>query len=158
MKNRQRIFEILCIAALVVFIALVSMDSVYSDKTADEVAESVTKSFDVSALKDIKMNKIKEEFDIDFVGVDSFVYYASDSVMNVSELMIIKLEQDVKPDEIKEKINVRLSKKQNLFAGYAPEQSALLDTAVLTDDSGFIFYCVGENAAEALASFKSNVR
>ncbi len=158
MKNRQRIFEILCVAALVVFIALVSMDSFYSDKTAEEVAESVTKSFDVSELKEIKMNKTKEEFGIDFVGVDSFVYYASDSVMNVSELMIIKLEQDVKPDEIKEKISSRLSNKQNLFAGYAPEQSALLDAAVLTDDSGLIFYCVGENAAEALASFKSNVR
>ncbi len=158
MKNRQRMFEILCVVALAVFIALVSMDSFYSDKTADEVAESVTKSFDVSELKEIKINKTKEEFDIDFVGVDSFVYYASDSVMNVTELMIIKLEQDVKPDGIKEKINSRLSNKQNLFAGYAPEQSALLDSAVLTHDSGFIFYCVGEDAAEALASFKSNVR
>lgn len=156
--NRQRIYEIICVVALIIFIAFMSAESVYSDKTAAEVAESVTQSYDVSELSQIKRNKIKEDFGIDFVGVDSFVYYASDSIMNVDELMIIKLKEDVKPEEISERIEKRVKDKQVLFEGYAPEQSALLKEYVLTEDKGFIFYAVGEDAREAYAAFKSSIR
>lgn len=154
----QRKFEILCVAALIVFIGFMSRETVYSDKTASEVAESVTQSYDVSELSSIKRNKIKEEFAIDFTQVESFEYYASDSIMNVDELMIIKLREEVKPDEIKAKIEKRVTDKQALFEGYAPEQSALLKEYILTDDKGFVFYAVGEDAQKALAAFKSTIR
>lgn len=156
--NRYRIFEIVCVIALVVFIAFMSVGSRYSDKTAEEVAQTVTETFDVSELKKIDKNKIREDFGIEFYGIDSFVYYASDSVMNVDELMVIKLKRDIKPDEIIEKIEKRVSEKQVLFAGYAPAQSALLNNYILKEDSSLIFYAVGENAGKAYAEFKSSVR
>lgn len=156
--NRQRIFEIVCVIALVIFIGFMSGESSYSDKTAAEVAETVTESYDVSELRHIKKNKIKEEFGIDFTLVDSFEYYASDSIMTVDELMIIKLKEEVRPEEISAKIEKRVTDKQTLFEGYAPEQSALLKEYVLTCDKGFIFYAVGKGADEALAAFKSSVR
>ncbi len=156
--NRQRKFEIICVVALIIFIAFVSADTAYSNKTAEEVAEGVVQSFDVNDLVKVKKNRIKEEFGMDLTTVDSCVYYASESVMNVSELMIIKLKEDVNADEIMNIISVRLDKKQTLFEGYAPEQSALLKDAVLKQSRGFVFYCVGEEAHEAFASFRSNVR
>lgn len=156
--NRQRLFEIISIAVLIVFIAVMSFEPTYSEKTVDDVAETVTKSFDVSELKQIKKNQIIEDFDIDFSQVDSFVYYASDSIMNVDELMLIKIKEDATDDEIEEKIEKRVSEKQVLFEGYAPEQSALLKEYVLYSGNGFIFYAVGENASEAFSAFKSSVR
>ncbi len=156
--NRQRIYEIICVVALLVFIGFMSGESSYSDKTVTEVAESITQSYDVSELSQIKKNKIIEDFGIDFTDVDSFVYYASDSIMNVDELMVIKLREEVNPDGISAKIEKRVTDKQVLFEGYAPEQSALLKEYVLTDDKGFIFYAVGEDAHEAYAAFKSSIR
>lgn len=155
--NKHRIFEIVCVAALLVFIVLVSRDSSYSDKTAQQMAEAVTQAMDVSELKKIKKNQIREDFGIDFSSVESFVYYASDEVMNVSELMLIKLKADVRSDEIKEKIEKRVKDKQTLFKGYAPEQSALLENYILSDEGGFIFYCVGEDAKQAHSAFKENI-
>lgn len=154
----QRKFEILCVVALIVFIGFISRETAYSDKTAAEVAQSVKQSYDVSELSSIKRNKIKEEFAIDFTQVDSFEYFASDSIMNVDELMIIKLREEVKSDEIKAKIEKRITEKQALFEGYAPEQSALLKEYILTDDKGFVFYAVGKDAQQALAAFKSSIR
>lgn len=156
--NRQRIFEIVSIAVLIVFIAVMSFEPTYSEKTIDEVAEAAAESFDVSGLNKIKKNQIIEDFDIDFSQVDSFVYYASDSIMNVSELMIVKTIQGASCSDIEEKIEKRVSEKQVLFEGYAPEQSALLKEYVLYSGSGFIFYAVGENANEAFSQFKSSVR
>ncbi len=156
--NKHRIFEIVCVIALAVFIVFMTSESHYSDKTAQQVAQTLVKSFDVSELKEIDKNKIREDFSIEFDGIDSFVYYASDSVMNVDELMIIKLKKDINGDEIIEKIENRVTEKQVLFEGYAPEQSALLNSFVLKEDSSFIFYAVGEDADEAYRAFKSSVR
>lgn len=156
--SKQRIFEIISVVALVVFIFVMSFEPGYSDKTAQQVAQTVTESFDVTSLKQFKKNEIIREFDISLDGADSFVYYADDAIMNVSELLIIKLKQDVSADDIVDKIQSRVSEKQVLFEGYAPEQSALLEGYVLYQGNGFIFYAVGDNVTEALSAFKSSVR
>ena len=153
--NKHRVFEIICVVFLVCFIAVISREDSYSDKTVAEVKEAVSAEVDMEALTSFKKNKVKEEFGIDFAGVDSFSYCASDSIMTVDEVLIIKLQEGVKADSIIEKIESRVKDKQVLFEGYAPEQSALLNSYVLADKNGFIFYAVGEKAADALIIFNS---
>ena len=156
--NKHRVIEIICVVFLVCFIFAISADDNYSDKTVDEVVNAVSPEVNMDALTSFKKNKVKQEFGIDFVGVDSFAYYASDSIMTVDELLIIKLEEGVKADEIMEKIESRVKDKQILFEGYAPEQSALLKKYSLTNKNGFIFYAVGSESADAQRIFISTVK
>ena len=156
--NKHRVFEIICVVFLVCFIFAISADDNYSNKTVADVVNAVSPEMNMDALTSFKKNKVKQEFGIDFVGVDSFAYYASDSIMTVDELLIIKLEEGVKADEIMEIIESRVKDKQILFEGYAPEQSALLKKYVLTDKNGFIFYAVGSESADALRNFISTVK
>ncbi len=151
--NKHRVFEIICVVLLVVFIFFMSGGETYSDKTVDEVFNAVSGTIDMKELSKFKKNRIKQEFGIDFSLVDSYVYYASEAVMTVDELMIIKLGENVKADDIIEKIEKRIKEKQVLFEGYAPEQSALLKNYVLSCDKGFIFYAVSEDATDALIAF-----
>ena len=156
--NKHRVFEIICVVFLAVFIFLMSTGDSYSDKTVDEVFEFLPQSAEFKELQKIGKNKIKEEFGIDFAEVDSFVYYASDSIMNVEELMIIKLKENVKADDITEKIEKRVKEKQILFEGYAPEQSAVLKNYELSYSDGFIFYCVSEDSTDALIHFLASLK
>ena len=156
--NKHRVIEIICVVFLIVFIFAVSRDDAYSDKTVAEVANAVSAQVNTDELSSFKKNKVQQEFGIDFVGVDSFAYYASDSVMTVDELLIIKLEEGVKADGIMEKIESRVKDKQVLFEGYAPEQSALLKNYELTYKNGFIFYVVGDDSADALTTFIETIR
>ena len=156
--NKHRLIEIICVVFLVCFIFAISADDNYSGKTVTDVVDAVSPEVNMDALTSFKKNKVKQEFGIDFVGVDSFAYYASDSIMTVDELLIIKLEEGVKADEIMEKIESRVKDKQILFEGYAPEQSALLKKYVLADKNGFIFYAVGSESADALRIFISTVK
>lgn len=153
--NKHRVFEIICVVFLVCFIAVISREDSYSDKTVAEVKEAVSTEVNMEDLSSFKKNKVKEEFGIDFEGVDSFAYYASESIMTVDEVLIIKLQEGVKADSIMEKIESRVKDKQVLFEGYAPEQSALLKNYVLANKNGFVFYAVGEKAADALTTFNS---
>ena len=153
--NKHRVIEIICVVFLVCFIFIISGDGKYSDKTVEEVVNAVSAEVDMEVMTSYEKNKVKQEFGIDFVGVDSFAYYASESIMTVDEVLIIKLQEGVKADSIMEKIESRVKDKQVLFEGYAPEQSALLKTYVLANKNGFVFYAVGENATDALTIFNS---
>ena len=151
--NKHRVIEIICVVFLVCFIFVISADDKYSDKTVKEVVNAVSDQIDMEAVSSLKKNKVRQEFGIDFEGIDSFACYASDSIMTVDELLVIKLKEGVKADGITEKIRTRVNDKQILFEGYAPEQSALLKNYVLTYRNGFIFYAVGSEAADALEKF-----
>lgn len=156
--NKHRVLEIICVIFLVAFIFLISDKGSYSDKTPEEVAEAVSTEINIDELSSFKKNKVKEDFGIDFQDIDSFVYYASDSIMNVDELLIIKLKEGIKADAVTEKIEKRVTDKQVLFEGYAPEQSALLKSYVLKHRNGFVFYAVGEGATDALIAFNEIIR
>ena len=140
--NKHRVIEIICVVFLICFIFIISGDGKYSDKTVEEVVNAVSAEVDMEVMTSYEKNKVKQEFGIDFAGIDSFAYYASDSIMTVDELLIIKLQSRVKD-------------KQVLFEGYAPEQSALLKKYDLTYKNGFIFYAVGADSTDARIIFKS---
>ena len=156
--NKHRVIEIICVVFLVCFIAVISREDSYSDKTPKEIFNAVKVEMNMDDLSKVDKNKIKKDFGIDFQGIDSFLYYASDSIMNVNEIMIIKLKEGYKADGTLEKNEKRVNDKQVLFDGYAPQQSALLKNYVLTYKNGIIFYAVGDGASEALKEFKSTIR
>lgn len=153
--NKHRIFEIGCIVALVLFIFFMTEKNTYSLKTAGEVSDTVISQLDLEGLSKLKKNKIKEEYGIDYSQIDSCVCYASDAIMDVREIMIIKLKENVGSEDIMAVLEERVTQKQILFDGYAPEESALLKDYILTHRSGFIFYAVGDFAPQALSLFKS---
>ena len=155
--NKHRIFEIICVVLLICFIFFISREEPYSDKSVRDVVDAVSAEINVEELKSYKKNKIQEEFDIEFQDIDSYAYYASDSVMNVEELLVIKLKEGAKADNITEKIEQRVKDKQVLFEGYAPEQSAMLNNYVLIYQKGFIFYAVCDEWADTLTLVTSYI-
>jgi hypothetical protein len=156
--NKHRVIEIICVVFLICFILVISNDGGYSDKTVREVVKTVSAEVDMEELTSHKKNKVQQEFNIDFTGINSFAYYASESIMNVNELLIIKLEEGVKADGIIERIESRVKEKQILFESYAPEQSALLKNYQLTYVNGFVFYAVGSDNTNALIAFLEAVK
>lgn len=155
--NKHRIFEIICVVLLICFIFFISREEPYSDKSVRDVVDAVSAEINVEELKLYNKNKIQEEFDIEFQDIDSYAYYASDSVMNVEELLVIKLKEGAKADNITEKIEQRVKDKQVLFEGYAPEQSAMLKNYVLIYQKGFIFYAVCDEWADTLTLVTSYI-
>ena len=112
--NKHRVLEIFCVVFLVIFIFVISYEGAYTEKTAKEIAKEVTSVMDVSELTSVSKRKIKQDFGFDFSQIESFVYYASESIMTVDELMIIKLNEGVNAESITETIEKRVQEKQVL--------------------------------------------
>lgn len=155
--NRERMREIFCVVLLAAFVAFLMHSGSVSEKSAQEIFEKASESFDLSELSECDKTKLKAETRLDKQSLDSFVYYASDSVMQVREYLIIKPADKTQLADIKTALKNRAEEKAKLFEGYAPEQSALLQSFVLTEKDGVIFFAVAENRADALAAFQRAV-
>ena len=155
--HAERIKEIICVVVLVVFIVFLTGNSSVSKSTGDEVFKSVDAAVSVSGQKDIKKcdnQRIKKEFGFTHNDFDYVTYYASDSVMEVRELLIIKLKDKSQLDSVRQATETRVTDKAKLFKGYAPEQSAMLDKYVFEYKKGFILYAVCDNPDQLISAFK----
>lgn len=151
--KKYRIAEIICIVILVVFIGFLSKEETTSDKTAKEVAKAVFSAVDTSGLKKQSKLQIKKELSLSVDSFDGMYFIKSDDIMDVREIIIIKLKDGASSDEAIQKIKKRLEDKQTLFEGYAPEQSAMLQNYVLKQKAGFVFYAVLTDKEAALSAF-----
>lgn len=151
--KKYRIAEIICIVILVVFIGFLSKEETTSDKTAKEVAKAVFSAVDTSDLKKQSELQIKKELSLSVDSFDGMYFIKSDDIMDVREIIIIKLKDGASSDEAIQKIKKRLEDKQTLFEGYAPEQSAMLQNYVLKQKAGFVFYAVLTDKEAALSAF-----
>ena len=155
--KKYRIAEIICIVILVVFIGVLSADETASDKTVKEVAGAVIAEVDIKGLTKQSEMQIKKELSLTADSYDGIYYVKSDEVMDVRELLIIKLKDNQSSEEAIKKIEKRIKDKQTLFEGYAPEQSAMLQNYVLKQKAGFIFYCVLNENETAVSVFNKTL-
>lgn len=152
--NKLRIKELICVAVLLVFILILSTQNKQSAADPQTVFDAVTGAIDVSALEDCAENRFKKEFGLDAQEFEDVRYLASDDVMEVRELLLVKLAPGADAQPLIDKIKARVDDKSELFAGYAPEQSGYLESYVLLQRSGYVLYVVSDTPDEAVRAFK----
>ncbi len=154
--NRPRIMAIICAALTVVFVLLVTHSDPVSGRTADEIAKQLTQSdiFDTSGLVLRSGGEFKKTFLLSAGDYDGVVYYSADSIMDVRELLVVRLKDNSQAEPLMEVLQKRIEDKQTLFKGYAPEEEALLNGYVLQSARGVVLFAVCANSERVLAAFK----
>lgn len=152
--SRERRNEIICVAALLLFIAFLFVQNSAGSKTAEQIFTPVCESFKSEGLKTADATKLKKEFSLSDATVENYVYYCSDSIMEVRELLLLELKDPAESQEIFDRIKTRVDDKAKVFEKYAPEQNALLQQHVLQKRDKFIVFAVCDNPDEIKAAFK----
>lgn len=152
-----RLKEIVCVLLTVVFIFFVTRSEPPSETSAADMAAALLTVTDVSALHECKNAEFKREFQINPNDYDGVVYYTSDSIMEVRELLVIRLADEAQGEALTERIRGRVEDKITLFNGYAPEQEALLDGYVLEETRGFVLFAVCDEPEAVRRTFKDHL-
>lgn len=146
--------EILCVILTLAFIVCVTRNEPPSETSIDDMAAALLAVTDVTALHERKNAEFRREFLLNPNDYDGVVYYASDSVMEVRELLIVRLADEEQGAALTERIRGRVDDKITLFNGYAPEQEALLSGYVLENMRGFVLFAVCDEPETVLQTFK----
>ena len=153
MKQR-RIKEGLCVLVLLVFVLLLMTQDKESAADPQAVFEAVQSAVDTEGLAVCKDDRIKKEFGIDPRTFDYVGYLASDSIMEVREILLVHLSEESDEQTLLEKIRTRVDDKTELFSGYAPEQSGYLEKHELLSRGGFVLFVVSDTPDAAVRAFK----
>lgn len=154
---KYKIAELFCVVAVIVFIAFsLSLNST-TEKSAEEIGLEIAEQIDISGLAERDGLFFKKTFDRSADEFDSVMYYSSDDVMNVSEMLVIKLADASPSTEISEQIEEYVDSRYDTFAAYAPEQGKMLKNHVLKKKGNVIFMYIGSNEQAALDAFNSSL-
>lgn len=151
--NSYRIKEIICVVVLLVFIIVLVGQNRQSNADAKDVFKSVVAAVDTDGLKVCKAEKFKEQFGFEKSDFEGVYYMASDSIMDVREILVVRCGDNAPADALLDKVQSRADDKYGLFKQYDPTASALLEKYVAEKKGGFVFFAVCDDVAAAKRAF-----
>lgn len=155
MSKKYRIIELILVVLLIGFIVyLFIAGSGGTDKRVKEIAEPVLKVSDISAWSKKTAADASKVFGFETDKEEGILYYANDNIMDVSELLIVKLKDKNDAPAFKAAIEQRVTNQENLFKNYAPDQYSLLKDCIIEVSGNTVFYCTSKDADAFYEAFK----
>ena len=151
-----KIKEILCIVVLVLFIfAVFAQKGTVSSASAAEVGKAVSAACGLSEFEMRGDKAFQKEFGLDPQQFDGGYYASSADVMEVREVLVVRLKPDDNGKTLVDALRERVENKIALFEGYAAEQTALLKSYKLEQRGNFVLFAVCDAPAQAVKAFRS---
>ena len=149
------LLEVLCVAALIAFITfLVLSRSGGTEKPVGDVASPVLATLDKGQMTEQSNADAAKAFGFDLSKAEGLVYYENEDIMDVSELLIVKLNDAEDAESFRTAVETYIANQKNLYKNYAPEQYALLENSILEVSGNTVFYCTAKNADALYDAFK----
>ncbi len=152
------ILQILIIAALVAFMIIMLVSGNAKDVPMEEIKAVMTEKTNVTELTEKTVNDAAGVFAFDHNAVEEGIYYRVDDVMNVNELLILKIPDDNSREAAMEAVQTYLDEKKESFNGYGTNQYGLLSNAILTEKGPYLFFGVSEDVLQWESEFLGCVR
>ena len=152
-----RLGEAICVIILAVFILFVSTQDKISTTPFKEVAKAVGAECDLKGLKKRDKLEFKDKFSLDASEFKNMAYYSSDSVMDVREIVLLFSDDKEALKKAEEEIIRYVGEKQQLFEGYAPEESELISSHVLINKKGYILFYIGQDKEKVASAFSGKL-
>ena len=150
------LLEILCVAALIAFITfLILSRSGGTEKPVGDVASPVLATLEKGQMTEQSNADAAKAFGFDLSKAEGLVYYENEDIMDVSELLIVKLNDAEDAESFRTAVETYIANQKNLYKNYAPEQYALLEDSILDVSGNTVFYCTAKNADALYDAFRT---
>ena len=140
-RMRQGMLILLMLGLL--YYPFYSGDSRTDSKTMETV---ITKQIKTKSMNKQNANGLKRFYGIGVKETEGFVLYTPKSMMDVDELLIIKLKAGDDGSTFRKAVETRLETQLKNFNGYGTNQTELLNKHILVIKKGYLFYAVSKQA------------
>lgn len=142
------ILEIVIMAALLVFMIVMLTSGKTKVVPIEEIRAQMEAIPSVKELQKKEMSDAAKTLGVDAALLEEGIYYSVDDIMNVNELLIVRVEDDENRQKVIEAAEKYLAEKTASFDGYGTNQFGLLSSAVTTEKGTYYFFGVGEDVLE----------
>lgn len=156
-KNYYRIIRYALIVLIITAIILFLMQKAESKAPFEQVASAVTEKLDTTHMEKNSARFLKKYFGLNAEDYEEVLIYTPITNMDAQEMLLIRLKDASQSETVLSAIQTRIDSQLEIYEGYAPEEVALLDAAVVDDRGNYILYIVGNNAEEVDDAFRNSL-
>lgn len=164
MQNRKRtigkfdIIQYVIMAALLVFMILMLTAGNSKTVPMSRIKEVMEEIPSVALLTEKDMKDAAKTFGFDASAAEEGIYYSVDDIMNVNELLIVRIDEDAEREKAINAVETYLAEKTASFDGYGTDQFGLLSAAVTTEKGPYFFFGVSSEVLDWETAFLKAIR
>ena len=159
-NNRARINSVaryIIVALIIVYIVSLMIFTGGSSKSFEEVAGPVEGAVNKDNYVKLKELDIKKLYGLNVSEYDGVMLYVSTNALSADELLLLKVKSEDQLEEVRKAIDKRLERRMNDFKGYAPEEEAAIDKAIVSIRGKYVFVSIGGDAQKLKDVFNENL-
>lgn len=141
------------IACIVLFIAWMMMSGESQSTENIGAVETAVSSVGLGSMTKSDDLTVKKVFGINAGDYEGVVYYKGEGIMDVNELLIVKLKSTSQAADVKNAAQSRLDEQIKNFTNYGTDQIDLLRQGIVLVRGNYVFYAVSENADKLKSAF-----
>ena len=161
MRERRTVIYLVIrygLVALLLFGIIFFIFRKHESKTPfDDMSVAVAETITSDHLERNSTRFLKKYFDLNPDDYDGVMIYTPRSNMDAEELVLIKLSSNDQAEAITRQIEARIQSQYEIYEGYAPEEVALLDGAIIDVQGNYILYVVGDFAQDTDEVFRKKL-
>ncbi|MCY6958123.1 DUF4358 domain-containing protein [Clostridium brassicae] len=135
------------------FVGCSSSKSSSKSPEVSKVVEEMKESIDESDMKKGDEDKLKKLYKINPDEIEEFVMYAPSTNLKANELLVLKVKDASKVDNIKEQVSKRIEKQAASFKDYLPDEYYLIEKHVLKTKGNYILLSISKNSEKIESIF-----
>lgn len=159
-KRLKKIFYAIILCSLLVFTLTGCSSSKPTDKNVSvkDIDEKIKKSVDISNMNVGNSEKLKKSYDINSEDLEDFVLYTPSTNIEANEILVMKVKDSSKIDDIKAKISARIDSQVANFKDYLPDEYYLIEKHVLKTKDNYILFVISEDADKIEKTFDESFK
>ena len=143
--------------ALIVVVIISATGNRESNAPFEKVSSAVSAQVTSDGMEKAESRYLKKIYGLNAGDYEDVMIYIPANGMSAEELLLIRLSSSAQSDEVLEAIQERIDSQYNVFEGYAPEQVAILERAIVDPRGNYILYISGEDAEKADEVFRNSL-
>lgn len=133
-------------------------DRITSSTPYDALTAKVTQSLDPNVYPMREATAAGRYFGLDPSQFENITLYRNEDAMSASELLIAKFDSLETAKTLEDAIEKRVESQHSIYEGYAPEQAAQVENALIDVQGNYGIYYVGSDPEAMDALFRQALR
>lgn len=150
--------KLVLLALLCLFVFNIFAENTTKDVDIKSIETKMTADEGISALTRGDANTLRRTFSLDAAVYPDFMYYSADSLMDVSEVLVVKVSDEALMEDLENAVNDHLDTLKLKFDGYGTDQYGLLTHAVIEIRGPYFFFGVSDDNEKWEEEFLSCVK
>lgn len=156
LTNAAMGLTLVCLLAILGF--QLFAQKIHSNQPFDTIQAKVSEGLDPNLYPPISTASLRRYLDLDPALFNQIVLLRNEDALSARELCLVWFDQPQAGNAFEQAVEQRIYSQKDIYEGYAPEQTALMENALVDIEDNYALYYVGDNPQTMQNTFQNALK